>query len=260
MTRRERLERKLEKRHEWADKASGRSNDAFGKAHRLADQIPLGQPILAGHHSERHARRDAERIHNNMSKGVQEADLAHHHEGKADGLERALERSIYSDDADAVEQLAERIAENEAKRERMKRVNALYRKGNAAGLAEFGLDLEAMRAKLNAPGVMSWHRIPYAAYELSNLGGRITADRKRLEAVKARTERAAKAAEAGGEVYIETLGEEYCRVTFAEKPERVVIDALKDAGFHWGAGSWSGKRASLPDVVAAWLPKEGSEA
>ena len=37
---------------------------------RIADNIPLGQPILVGHHSERHARRDAERIRSGMRKAV----------------------------------------------------------------------------------------------------------------------------------------------------------------------------------------------
>ena len=36
----------------------------------IADGIPLGQPILVGHHSERDARRDAEKIENGMRRAV----------------------------------------------------------------------------------------------------------------------------------------------------------------------------------------------
>ncbi len=36
----------------------------------ITDGIPLGQPILVGHHSEKHARRDAERIDNGMRRAV----------------------------------------------------------------------------------------------------------------------------------------------------------------------------------------------
>lgn len=39
-------------------------------AHALGAQIPFGQPILVGHHSEGRARRDAERIGSAMEKGV----------------------------------------------------------------------------------------------------------------------------------------------------------------------------------------------
>ena len=56
MTRRERLERKVEKREEWADKARVRSEASFAAASAISDRIPLGQPILVGHHSERRAR------------------------------------------------------------------------------------------------------------------------------------------------------------------------------------------------------------
>lgn len=247
MTRRERLERKLEKRREWAGKAEQRSAAAFGRASKIADGIPFGQPILVGHHSERHARRDQERIHSGMAKGCEEQKLAEHHESKADGLERALDHSIFSDDEDAIEQIEARLAANEAKRERKKQVNKLYKKGDAAGLAALGIDYERLKEKLSQPDVMSWCRQPYPAYELSNLGGRIAADRKKLEAVKAKQERQAAAESAEGGFVIE--GEDYVRLTFAEKPERSLLDALKAAGFHWSGGGWCGYRAKLPEEL-----------
>lgn len=43
---------------------------------RIADNIPLGQPILIGHHSERHARRDAEKIERGMRLAVTMWDRA----------------------------------------------------------------------------------------------------------------------------------------------------------------------------------------
>ena len=43
---------------------------------------------------------------------------------------------------------------------------------------------------------------------------------------------------------------EYVRVTFAEKPARTTLDALKAAGFTWGGGSWVGARAKLPAEIA----------
>ena len=47
---------------------------------------------------------------------------------------------------------------------------------------------------------------------------------------------------------IEAFGE-YCRVTFSEKPEREVLNALRGAGFRWGAGSWSGRLDAVPEAV-----------
>ena len=246
MTRRERLERKLELRREWAIKAEAKSQAAFNTAHRIGDAIPMGQPILVGHHSERHHRRDIARIDSNMARGVERSKMAEHHTACAGGIAVALGSSIFSDDSDAVKALEQRIAEREAERERMKTVNKLYRKGDAEGLAALGFDLEVLRAKLKT--AYSWCQQPYPAYELSNLGGRITADRKRLDVVKRQQTRSTAAEQSPNGVIIEGTGE-YIRVTFAEKPEREILNALRAANFGWGGGSWTGRRDALPQAV-----------
>lgn len=71
-----------------AEKAQARADTAFGRAHALADMIPVGQPILVGHHSERRARRDADRIHASMSKGCAEQRTANHLAAAAESSER----------------------------------------------------------------------------------------------------------------------------------------------------------------------------
>jgi hypothetical protein len=54
----------------------------------IADNIPFGQPILVGHHSERHARRDAERIENGMRRAVRMWDTAQYWKDRAAGAIR----------------------------------------------------------------------------------------------------------------------------------------------------------------------------
>jgi phospholipid N-methyltransferase len=63
---------------ERADRFSGYQESRAEDADRaraavsaIAENIPLGQPILIGHHSEKHARRDAEKIENGMRRAVQ---------------------------------------------------------------------------------------------------------------------------------------------------------------------------------------------
>lgn len=58
-----------------SERLEATSEARHGAARQIADGIPFGQPILVGHHSERRARRDAERIHNNMRAAV-DADAA----------------------------------------------------------------------------------------------------------------------------------------------------------------------------------------
>ena len=49
----------------------------------IADNIPFGQPILVGHHSERHARRDAEKIQRGMRKAVDLWKTSEYWKGRA---------------------------------------------------------------------------------------------------------------------------------------------------------------------------------
>jgi len=67
----------VERAEERADRFGGYSDIRMQEAGQareavaaIADNIPLGQPILVGHHSERRARKDAERIENGMRRAV----------------------------------------------------------------------------------------------------------------------------------------------------------------------------------------------
>lgn len=66
----ERAEERAERFDEYSDKRAADSARASAAVRKLADGIPLGQPILVGHHSEKHARKDAQRIENGMRKAV----------------------------------------------------------------------------------------------------------------------------------------------------------------------------------------------
>ncbi len=122
MTRLERKEARLARRLEWAASRDRKAAAGFSRAASIADGSPFGQPILVGHHSEGHARRDQARIKSGMRAGVESQDMAAHHRSKAAGIADQLERSIFSDDPDAPERLRERIAVLEADRERMRAV------------------------------------------------------------------------------------------------------------------------------------------
>ena len=246
MTTRERKEARLERRLDWAESRDAKSAAAFARARRIADGIPLGQPILVAHHSEKHARADQTRIQGGMARGVESMNMAELHRSKADGIQRQLDTSIYSDDVDAVGQIRAKIAGLEAKRDRMKLVNALVKKGDAAGLAAIGLDLGSIKAKLAAAGPY-WGDKPHLPYELTNLGGNIRRLQERIKGIEAAEHRSTLAEASAGGVLVE--GETWVRVTFAEKPERTVIESLKAAGFRWGGGHWIGERAKLPAQV-----------
>jgi hypothetical protein len=251
MTYRERLEARLERRRQWAESRDKKAAAGFQRAANIADHIPMGQPILVGHHSERHARRDQERIHAGMNAGVESQDMAYHHRSKASGLEIQLARSIFSDDEDATAKIEDRIKSLEAKREARKAVNKIvhstpkdqWTPEKETFLVALGLSQGAAKG-LFTPDFCG--RVGFPSYSLTNLGANIRRLKERIKSIETQTARTEAATEAGG---ILITGDEYVKVTFDEKPERSIIDALKAAGFYWGSGSWHGKREALPAEI-----------
>lgn len=65
-----RAEERAGRFEDYSDKRAVESSHAAERVKQIADGIPLGQPILIGHHSERHARKDAQRIQSGMEKSV----------------------------------------------------------------------------------------------------------------------------------------------------------------------------------------------
>ena len=171
MTYRDRRAARAERLRGWADGRDAKSAASFAAVDRITDGIPFGQPILVGHHSERHARRDQDRIHSGMRAGIDHADKAAEMRSRAANIEAAADRAIYSDDPDAAERLAERIAELEAERETRKAANADYRKAHRAELAAM------------TPYARS-QAMPWPSYSLENLSGNISRLRGRVQALE----------------------------------------------------------------------------
>lgn len=262
-TKRERLEARLEKRRLWMESRQHKAEVQSHRADAAIDGIPPGQPILVGHHSERRHRAALERHDSAMRARFENLDMAKHHGAKADGIERQLETSIFSDDPDAIEAIEARIKNMEAQREQIKRTNAAWRKAgkprpdNADGWRKVAdllgcsdNDLHKVRADMARDFI---EREPIPAYVGQNLSGNIGRLRKRVEAIKRQQANTADAEAAGGVVVKTAEGSDYCAVIFAEKPERSILEALRAAKFWWGSGAWCGRLADLPAEVRAMV-------
>lgn len=78
-----RQEARAERFTGYSGKRASESAQALDEVERLAAMIPPGQPILVGHHSERRARRDAQRIENGMKRAVMLFERAEYWEERA---------------------------------------------------------------------------------------------------------------------------------------------------------------------------------
>jgi hypothetical protein len=89
-------EERAERLEERAGKKIKEAESARARGEAISSMIPLGQPILVGHHSERRHRRDIERIHGAIGKEMEARATAAHLE-EAAARSRALQEQKVSD-------------------------------------------------------------------------------------------------------------------------------------------------------------------
>lgn len=249
-TYRERRLARAERLREWAEKRQRDAAAVFaaGEVYR-GDVAFYTQP---GHIPER------ARVIAREDRALESMEKARAMEARAAGIEAQAGRAIYSDDPDAVQALEAKVVAMEAQRERMKAANAVVRrfKGDPEGgmLALEQIGFTAGQAqKLFEPDFAG--RLGFPSYATTNLSANIRRLRERIVDVERRAQRTAEAEAApGGVVVRRAEGADWCTVTFAEKPPREVLDALRSAGFRWGAGSWSGPASRLPPELGGGPP------
>ncbi len=229
MTRKERQEARAERYRHYAENAERRATAAFNASSAAVDGIPLGQPILVGHHSEAAHRRALERSDSAMRRSVSESEKAAYYRQKAEAVER--NDNIYLGDEDAIERLEAKIAELTKLQERMKATNKIIRSKKSdeekiAGLVELGFSPKGAE---NAVA----HGSTFPAYLLTNNNAKINAAKKQLDKAKALDEKEDREYSVGELTIEECYSENRVRIYFPGKPEDEMRTALKRNGFRW---------------------------
>lgn len=182
MTYRERRQHRAERLQAWAEQRKAKADASYQRCTEIASNIPAGQPILVGHHSEKRHRKDLERMDSAMAHQLEHQQKAEDMEARAENITSQLDRSIYSDDPDAIEQLQRRVAELEAERDGIKAFNVSCRKGEPdAGLVPLKHRHDVGSRYMSKDG-------QFPPYVLSNLNGNIRRNRKRLEQLQRRAQ------------------------------------------------------------------------
>ncbi len=179
MTYRERRERRVERLRGWADTRQERAAATF-----KADEVYRSDHAFnfqSGHIPER------ARVIARTDRAFESLRKAERMDSRAENIEAQLASAIYSDDSDAVEALRARIANLEAKRDRVKAFNVTARKGQP----DESLLTEQERASLDSErrfsgAYMERRKGQFPAYHLANLNGNINRNRERLRALEAR--------------------------------------------------------------------------
>jgi len=222
---------RIDQYRERAEKARVESDLKYKEAKRMGEVIPMGQPILIGHHSEKADRNYRARIDKKIDGSYRELKKAEHYERKAEAAEK--NRAISSDDPEAVQKLKAKIEKAEKYQARMKQVNQAFKKGDEA-LKALGLTDEAiyiMKAKIE--GAYSWEKQPFPSYCLTNNNANIRRMKKRLEDIESQQGAESSAKQYDGFEIVEDIEDNRIRILFDGKPPENIRSILKQCGFRW---------------------------
>lgn len=223
-----------------ADKADQASDTAYQSSHNATSEIPFGQPILVGHHSEARHRKAIDKAWNQMGRCVALSDKASDLRRKAEGVGTA---GISSDDPDALIKLREKLKNLERSQEVMKAANKIIRKNKLTPTEKIkelsdALDFSERQAgNLLEPDFAG--RIGFASYSLTNNNANIRNVKKRIEEME-RKQEALKACggenitiEKKGIELVQNIEENRVQLIFPGKPEFDTRKKLKSNGFRW---------------------------
>ena len=263
----QRREARIERYQQRAAQAKVTAESTFHHALKMADHIPLGQPILVGHHSEGRHRRHLAKIDNAMRKSCELDSKAKHYAGKAWAAEHS--GAISSDDPEAVVKLKEKLADLKDDHERMKAVNAAWRQADkplpddkegwqrvAELLGDALEQLQPIRQCMATAVVWSGWR-PFESYALQNSSAEMRRVKERIQSFRDAQSQPDVDKDYDCCRLLHNREQNRVQLIFPGKPTEEIRKLLKEHGFRWArsAGAWqrllnnNGRRAA--DIVVA---------
>lgn len=255
----ERKEARIERLREKSEKMKAESVEAFSNARKIQDNIPLGQPILVGHHSEKRSRQDRDKIDASIKKSVEKQERAEYYDEKIKAAEKNTK--ISSDNPQAIELLEEKISKLKARQQRYKDMNKYYRKHKTMVGFEDLSDEKAKEINKRIDEDYSFNKKPAPSYILSNLNAMIKSTEKRLEQLKELDEMEYEEIEFDNCTVISNDETNRVEMHFGYKPDEDVRTLLKRKGFNWSRnnGCWQRLRNKNSLNIAISLAKEIDE-
>ena len=254
---------KLTRYQDLATKHGRQADQLSTRAHDMAACIPMGQPILVGHHSEKRDRNFRDRIHRTWEKSVEEQEKAQHYAWKAARIEE--NRSVSSDNPEAVDLLKEKLQKLEANRDKFKAINKIVKsrrkdysqEQKIADLMKIGVK-EKTAIDLFTPDFCG--RIGVPDYVLTNDGAEIRRLKARIEQLGKDAEIETSERMIGDVRMVDSAEDNRIMLFFPGIPDQEVRTRLKQNGFRWSpsAGAWQAYRTNRSRAAVQWVLKEGS--
>jgi hypothetical protein len=239
-------EAKADRYRELADKNKDLSNSAFKSSREMVECIPMGQPILVGHHSERGHRNLLDRSWNTLGKAVKLDEKSLYYAGKAKSVEN--NRAIFSDDPEAIKKLKDKLINLELSRKTMKAANVIIRKKGFNDVQKVEELQKLNFTEKQAIEILRpdfGNRVGFAPYVFSNLSGNIRTVKQRIQKLETTASEETTERELNGVKIVENVEDNRLQLFFDGKPSDEVRTDLKRNGFKWSRynGCWQRHRS-----------------
>jgi hypothetical protein len=130
-------------------KNEAESDQLYLRTKEMASVIPMGQPILVGHHSEKRDRNYRAKIDNTMGRSVAAGKKAEYYTEKAQSIKD--NDAIFSDDPEALLKLEQKLATLKGTQVFVKAANRMVRKNDREGFLKLKFAKSEMWTELITP-------------------------------------------------------------------------------------------------------------
>jgi hypothetical protein len=230
-----------------AQKAREESEALRRKSDSVTSAIPLGQPILVGHHSEKADRARREKAFDQWGKSIAAAERADEYKRRAEVAYNNT--AIFSDDPEAVAKLSEKLANLEANQKFMVSANAFYRKYKTLrGFANISDDVAAaLDADIKCG--YSWEQCPFPPYHLQNNNANMKRVKERIAKLERKKETPLTSWTFHGGCVKSNAELNRLQLFFDAIPSDEIRTALKSHGFRWAPSEKAWQRQLTQEAI-----------
>lgn len=258
----ERKQARINRYKELAEKNHAAASAKREESREMMSAIPMGQPILVGHHSEKKDRNFREKAWNKLGQAVALSEKAEYYEHKAKAAEN--NNAISSDDPEAIKLLKEKLEKLEKLQSIMKAANKIVRSKKLTDeekiqeMVKLGLSEEGAANALK-PDFCG--RVGFASYSLQNNNANIKRVKDRIKELEKRASEKTTEQEINGIKIIDNVEDNRLQIFFQGIPAVEIRSKLKSNGFRWSRfnGCWQSYRNARANRIAKEIAESMGE-
>jgi len=242
----ERKQARIDRYKDLAAKKKRESEEAYKASKSMVEHIPMGQPILVGHHSEKGHRNLLDRSWNKMGQSVKLGETSDYYADKAKAAESNT--AISSDDPDALTKLRDKLTDLEETQEKMKAANKVVKSKKLSEVEKVdGLKAQGYTEKevLKILEPDFGGRVGFPSYLLTNNNGNMRRIKQRITEFENKEGDETTERTVHGVNIVDSIEDNRLQLFFPGKPEFDVRKDLKRNGYRWSPsnGCWQKYRS-----------------